>query len=72
MSLRTEHVARRRYLCGWDCGEPIEPGTRYIRSVIPPWTEPNESPHWWTHRLHGPKYGDCPSRQKKAQPEESQ
>lgn len=60
MPLHTPHVARKRHRCGWECGEPIEPGTAYVRSALPPRTEPNESDHWWTHALHGPYPDDCP------------
>lgn len=59
-ALHTEHVAKKQHHCGWDCGDPIEPGARYIRSAMPPHVEPNESDHWWTHALHGLTLYDCP------------
>lgn len=59
-ALYVERTARKRHRCGWECGEPIEPGTRYVRSALPPWTEPNASPQWWTHALHGRSRRDCP------------
>jgi hypothetical protein len=59
-ALHVERTAVKRHICGWDCGYPIEPGERYIRSAMPPWTEPNESDHWWTHAIHGPTFYDCP------------
>lgn len=60
-SLHAERVARKRHVCGWDCGHPIEPGTRYVRSSLPPWTDPNETGSWWTHALHGASRHECPS-----------
>jgi hypothetical protein len=60
-ALLIERVARKQHHCGWDCGDPIKPGERYIRSSMPPWTEPNESPHWRTHALHGADLYDCPT-----------
>lgn len=62
--LHTERTARRDYPCSWECGDPIKAGARYVRSALPPWTEPNESDHWWTARLHGHTYYDCPSRRR--------
>jgi hypothetical protein len=61
MALHTVRRARKRHACGWLCGSPIEPGTLYVRSALPPWTEPNESDHWWTHGLHGRDPNDCPT-----------
>lgn len=58
--LHTERTARKRYRCGWECGAPIEPGTRYVRSALPPWTFPNESGHWWYQALHGHFSDGCP------------
>jgi hypothetical protein len=62
-SLHAERTARKRRACGWECGSPIEPGTRYVRSALPPRTEPNESDHWWTHALHGHTRDDCPTEE---------
>lgn len=59
-ALHVERVARKRHDCGWACGLPIEPGTRYVRSSLPPRTDCNESDHWWTQALHGPRMTDCP------------
>lgn len=61
MSLYTEHVASRAYVCDRGCGEPIEPDSRYVRAALPPWAEPNESDGWWTMRLHGRRWEDCPA-----------
>jgi hypothetical protein len=61
MALHTERVARKRHRCAWDCGTPIEPGTRYVRCTAPPNTEENTSPHWWTATLHGASLYDCPT-----------
>jgi len=60
-ALHTELTARKTYRCDWECGTPIKPGQRYVRSSLPPWSEPNFSPHWWTHRLHGHVREDCPT-----------
>jgi hypothetical protein len=57
---RTTPRARRRYVCDWACGDPIEKGSRYTRAAYPPHTEPNESEHWVTYRGHGPTLYDCP------------
>lgn len=59
MSLYREQVACRDYVCERECGEPIRKGTRYVRASLPPWTEPNESGHWWSIRLHGRTWDDC-------------
>jgi hypothetical protein len=61
-ALHTRHVARKRHVCGWDCHELIEPGTRYIRSALPPRTDVNESDHWWYQALHGSFPNECPRR----------
>lgn len=61
-ALHREATARKRYRCGFECGQPIEPGTRYVRSAIPPRTEPNDSDRWWSHALHGRTFQDCPAR----------
>lgn len=60
-SLHTKQTARKRHRCGWECGSPIEPGTVYIRSAMPPRTDVNTSPHWWTMPLHGATLYDCPT-----------
>lgn len=58
-----EQTARRRYECGWGCGEPIEPGTRYVYASIPPQSSvaAGYSEHWQHARLHGRSFYDCPS-----------
>lgn len=61
-ALHRERTARKPYRCGFECGELIEPGTRYVRSAIPPGSDPNYSDEWWTHALHGHSYQDCPAR----------
>jgi hypothetical protein len=58
--LRTEQTARKRYACDWGCGAPIEPGKRYVRSSYPPHTDPNDSDHWVSYRLHGSSLYQCP------------
>jgi hypothetical protein len=60
LSLHVERTARKTHACGWACGVPIEPGTRYVRSSLPPRTDPNDSDHWWTQALHGHRMTDCP------------
>lgn len=61
MSLHVERVARKPHVCGWECGDLIEPGTRYIRSSLPPHTEPFEDcDHWISQALHGASLYDCP------------
>lgn len=60
-ALHTEHAARKRHHCAWDCGSPIEPGAAYIRSAMPPRTDVNTGDHWWTMPLHGPTQYDCPT-----------
>lgn len=71
-ALHVDRVARKQHHCGWDCGDPIEPGQRYIRSAMPPWTEPNESPHWWTAALHGASLYDCPTYKRRDAEERAQ
>jgi hypothetical protein len=61
MTLYTEQVARERHRCGWDCGSPIEPGTRYVRAALPPGSDPNYAAGWWTLSLHGRQLTDCPT-----------
>jgi hypothetical protein len=61
MGLHTVRRARKQHPCAWKCGSMIEPGTLYVRSAIPPWTELNESDHWWWHSLHGRDPNDCPT-----------
>lgn len=60
MSLHREHTARRRYRCDWGCGDPIEPGTRYVYSALPPGAEPLCAEGWTVQRLHGDTFYDCP------------
>lgn len=50
--LYTERIARKEHKCDWGCGTPIRRGQRYVRAAAPPWTEVNESAHWWTIALH--------------------
>lgn len=60
--LITPSTARKRYPCSWDCGSPIEPGTRYIRWSIPPGDEGNEDgDHWIVGTLHDRDPGKCPT-----------
>lgn len=58
--LYTAHTARKQHQCLHECGDPIEPGTRYLRSALPPWTDPNESARWWYGAVHGLSFYDCP------------
>jgi len=48
----TVRIARKEHECGWGCGTPIRRGERYVRASAPPWSEVNESDHWWTVSLH--------------------
>lgn len=57
---RTTYRARRPYGCDWGCGAPIEKGKSYVRQAYPPHSDPNDSDHWVTYRLHGPTLHDCP------------
>jgi hypothetical protein len=57
--LYTEHVAKRDRECD-GCRELIPAGTRYVRCSLPPWTEENESDHWWTMCCHGRTLAACP------------
>jgi hypothetical protein len=61
-AIHVERTARKRYRCGWDCFEWIEPGTRYVRSSLPPRTDPNGSDEWWVQALHGHTRDACPIR----------
>ena len=61
MTIYVERTARKRHDCAWDCGSPIERGTRYVRAATPPWSEPNESDHWWYAALHGRYLDSCPT-----------
>lgn len=57
--LYVERIARKRHRCDTCRGE-ILPGTSYVRAALPPWTDPNESPHWRTLTLHGRNGLGCP------------
>lgn len=58
--LNTVHVAHKRHICDWGCGDLIEPGTSYVRSAHPPGRGPNYANHWVTYRGHGGSLYDCP------------
>lgn len=34
--INKERTARVEHRCGWDCGIPIEPGDRYVKSSVTP------------------------------------
>ncbi len=59
--MHREQTARKTYRCGWECGSKIEPGTFYVRSALPPMTDPNYSEGWWVMTLHGHDRNDCPT-----------
>lgn len=57
--LRVERVARKRHHCDWDCEQPIEPGTRYVRWSLPPGSDLGNT-GWWSLAGHGHSLHDCP------------
>lgn len=59
-SLYREHTARRDYRCGRECGSTIRAGSRYVVASLPPNSEMGNT-GWWSMRLHGRDYNDCPT-----------
>jgi len=61
MTFHTTPVASRAYPCDRKRGCVIEPGDRYVREAVPPWTlvwdDPDGPPvqlgEWWVQRFHG-------------------
>jgi hypothetical protein len=44
-------TARKEHRCS-RCRQVIGPGERYEIHKAPPWSDGNESPHWWTAKTH--------------------
>lgn len=59
-SLYREHTARREYRCERQCGAPIQEGSRYTVASLPPHSDIGNT-SWWSIRIHGRDYDDCPT-----------
>lgn len=62
--------ARVPHECAHECGDPINPGDRYVMASLTPNDIEIGNAGWWHHALHGRSFLDCPRYKRNAPPAE--
>lgn len=51
-AIYTTRTARTEHRCeSLMCGRVIQPGEKYSRAALPPWTDVNTSDSWWVLKV---------------------